>query len=175
MMNRLTRAATVVALLASAACGRSDANQAALQSDPALQRDLTSAAQATPPMVMDSVSPLERTGASAASAPQRTATAAAPRRTTSTRHRSSSRTSSSSAGEVSRGDVSASAPAPQEQRTVTVKHGQRDAAIGAAAGAIIGATTTKDRVKGGIIGAAAGGILGGVIGNNVDKQRKRVP
>ena len=66
------------------------------------------------------------------------------------------------------------APAP-EPRTVTVKHPQRDAAIGAAAGAILGATTSRNKVKGGIIGGAAGAILGGVIGNNVDKKTKTVP
>jgi hypothetical protein len=59
------------------------------------------------------------------------------------------------------------APAP-----VTVKHTQRDAAIGAATGAVIGAVTSRDKVKGGLIGAAAGAILGGVIGNNVDVSKK---
>ena len=60
------------------------------------------------------------------------------------------------------------APAPQQ----TIKHTNRDAAIGAAAGAVIGAVSSRDKVKGGLIGAAAGAILGGVIGNNVDVSRK---
>ena len=59
-------------------------------------------------------------------------------------------------------------PAPQQ----TVKHTQRDAAIGAATGAVIGAVTSRDKVRGGLIGAAAGAILGGVIGNNVDITRR---
>ena len=59
-------------------------------------------------------------------------------------------------------------PAPQQ----TVKHTNRDAAIGAATGAVIGAVTSRDKVRGGLIGAAAGAILGGVIGNNVDITRK---
>jgi hypothetical protein len=41
---------------------------------------------------------------------------------------------------------------------VTVKHTNRDAAIGAAAGAVIGATSSRNKVKGGVIGAAIGGI-----------------
>jgi uncharacterized protein YcfJ len=91
------------------------------------------------------------------------------------------RTSSTSDGSVTNevGEtVSAAPPAPVARRapaTRTVKHTQRDAAIGAAAGAIIGATTSRDRVKGGIIGGAAGAILGGVLGNNVDKQTQRIP
>ena len=63
--------------------------------------------------------------------------------------------------------------AARHSGTVTEKHTQRDAVIGAAAGAVIGATTSRNKVKGGVIGAAVGGILGGVIGNNVDKTKKK--
>jgi hypothetical protein len=69
----------------------------------------------------------------------------------------------------------APAPAPQP-RVETVKHTERDAAIGAGAGAVIGATVAGrgDRVKGAAIGAVVGGVLGGVIGNNVDKSTRVV-
>ncbi|MEO8563456.1 MAG: glycine zipper domain-containing protein [bacterium] len=111
---------------------------------------------------MDSISAVERSRAQAASAPA--AAAQAPVRSSSAPRRATSGASSSTG-------TSASAT----PRTVEVKHGGRDAAIGAAAGAIIGATTSRDKVKGGLIGAAAGGILGGVVGNNVDKQTKPAP
>jgi len=139
--------------------------------DPALNNDLSLAAQANPNARLDSISAAERmngapeannlrASSAPAAAPTRRTTASAParRRTTS---------SSSSSG-------SGTAPAP-EPRVVTKKNTKRDAAIGAAAGAVIGAATSKDKLKGGVIGAAAGGILGGVIGNNVDIQKKRVP
>jgi hypothetical protein len=137
--------------------------------DPALNNDLSLAAQANANARLDSISAAERMNAtvganglrSGAAAPA--AQAAAPVQHRTATHRSSG-TRSSSGGTV------ASTP-----HTVTKKHTKRDAAIGAAAGAIIGATTSHDKVKGGIIGAAAGGILGGVIGNNVDIQKKRVP
>ena len=120
-----------------------------------LNADLALAAQNA--ARMDSVSAIERTRAQAAAAPARAAQAP-------TRSSSAPRQSSTS------GTSTATAP-----RTVEVKHGGRDAAIGAAAGAVIGATTSRDKVKGGLIGAAAGGIIGGVIGNNVDKQTKPAP
>lgn len=120
-----------------------------------LNADLALAAQNT--ARMDSISAIERTRAqAAAAAPARAAQA--PARTTSTPRQSSGTGTSTAA-----------------PRTVEVKHGGRDAAIGAAAGAVIGATTSRDKVKGGLIGAAAGGIVGGVIGNNVDKQTKPAP
>jgi uncharacterized protein YcfJ len=124
--------------------------------DDKLNADLALAAQNA--ARMDSVSAIERTRAQAAAvAPARAAQAPA---------------RSSTAPRQSSGAGTATAAAP---RTVEVKHGGRDAAIGAAAGAIIGATTSRDKVKGGLIGAAAGGIVGGVIGNNVDKQTKPAP
>ena len=167
-MRSLSRisCAAVLALSALAACSKKDSRV-----DDALNNDLSLAAQQRPGQ-LDSVSAIKEGYASRAYAPAAPArTYSAPARRTTTRRSTSSSSSGtysgSSAGEVS------SAPAPQ--RTTTVKHTQRDAAIGAAAGAIIGATTSKDKVKGGIIGAAAGGILGGVIGNNVDKKTKKVP
>ena len=144
--------------------------------DPALNNDLSLAAQASANARLDSISAAERMNAAAATAPRNgltnnTAAAPAPapihRSTASApvhRRASSSGSSSSSGTTVAR-----------EPQTVTKKNTKRDATIGAAAGAIIGATTSRDKVKGGIIGAAAGGILGGVIGNNVDIQKKKVP
>jgi Glycine zipper len=169
-MRSLSRisCAAVLALSALAACSKKDSRV-----DDALNNDLSLAAQQRPGQ-LDSVSAIEQGYASRAYAPAAPAarTYSAPARRTTTRRSTSSSSSSGTYSGSSAGEVS-SAPAPQ--RTTTVKHTQRDAAIGAAAGAIIGATTSKDKVKGGIIGAAAGGILGGVIGNNVDKKTKKVP
>src|SRR5215208_6130329 len=135
--------------------------------DPALNNDLSLAAQANPNARLDSISAAERmngapeannlraSSAPAAAAPTRRTTASAPAR------RSTSSSSSSSSG---------TAPAP-EPRVVTKKNTKRDAAIGAAAGAVIGAAASKDKVKGGIIGAAAGGVLGGVFGNTADTEK----
>jgi len=138
--------------------------------DPALNNDLSLAAQANPNARLDSISAAERTNASvtpasnmrSSSAPAASAPA---RRTTSTTRRSTSSSGGSSSGST----------VASEPRVITKKNTKRDAAIGAAAGAIIGAAASKDKVKGGIIGAAAGGVLGGVIGNNVDIEKKRVP
>jgi uncharacterized protein YcfJ len=124
------------------------------KSNDKLNADLALAAQNT--ARMDSISAIERTRAQAA-APARAAQAPA-------------RSSSAPRQSSSPGTSTAAAP-----RTVEVKHGGRDAAIGAAAGAVIGATTSRDKLKGGLIGAAAGGIIGGVVGNNVDKQTKPAP
>jgi hypothetical protein len=66
-----------------------------------------------------------------------------------------------------------SSPAPEPQST-TVKHTDRDAAIGAAAGAITGAVIGRN-AKGAMIGAAAGGILGAIIGNNADVSKRTNP
>ena len=140
--------------------------------DPALNNDLSLAAQANPNARLDSISAAERMNATVTpasnlrSSPAPVASAPARRTTSSTTRRSSSSGSGASS--------SGSAPAA-EPRVVTQKNTKRDAAIGAAAGAIVGAAASKDKLKGGIIGAAAGGILGGVIGNNVDIQKKRVP
>ena len=177
-MHRLGRTALIAVALASAACSR--ANDRSAMVDSSLSRDLTTASQVPAAPYTDTVSSLERTGASPAPvavAPQHMTSSAPPRvrhtATRSTRHRSSS------AGEVSRSSAgSVSAPAPvytPAPRTETVKHTKRDAAIGAAAGAILGAATSRDKIKGGIIGGAAGAILGGIIGNNVDKKKKTVP
>jgi hypothetical protein len=140
--------------------------------DPALNNDLSLAAQANQNARLDSISAAERTNA-AATAPATSLREPAPARprvthTSSTTHRTASSSSSGSTG-------SSASSAPSQPATVVEKHTKRDAAIGAAAGAIIGASTSHDKVKGGIIGAAAGGILGGVIGNNVDKSTKKAP
>jgi len=140
--------------------------------DPALNNDLSLAAQANPNARLDSISAAERMNAAAPaptsnlrSSPAPVASAPARRSSSS----SSTRRSTSSSGSSSGSTVAS------EPRVVTKKNTKRDAAIGAAAGAIVGAAASKDKVKGGIIGAAAGGILGGVIGNNVDIQKKRAP
>lgn len=169
-MRSLTRLACAALLSVStlAACS-SDKKDSRV--DDALNNDLSLAAQQRPPQPLDSVSAIEQGYASRAYAPS----AAAPTRTYSAPARRTTRRSSSSSGTYSGSSAGEVSSAPAPQRTETVKHTQRDAAIGAAAGAIIGATTSKNKVKGGIIGAAAGGILGGVIGNNVDKKTKKVP
>jgi cobalamin biosynthesis Mg chelatase CobN len=140
--------------------------------DPALNNDLSLAAQANPNARLDSISAAERTNPTVTPANNMRATsapaAAAPARRTTTRRSASSSSGSSTAS--SSGSTTASEP-----RVITKKNTKRDAAIGAAAGAIIGASVSKDKVKGGLIGAAAGGVLGGVIGNNVDVEKKRVP
>ena len=147
-----------LAILA-AACNKKAPEDAALKNDLALASQ-----QFVPNQVM---SPTEQgLAANPYTTPvQRQTVRSAPRPTTTVRRTSSASSSRSSGGVVY------SEPAPQPTRTI--KHTQRDAAIGAVAGAVIGATTSRDKVKGGLIGAAAGAILGGVIGNNVDV--KKVP
>jgi len=154
------------AIILAAACHKNDNRTAA---DTSLNRDLNLANQVAP---YDSISPTEAGYAKAPAAgltsPRTTASRATTTRRTNTRRSSSgSRGSSGTVYSSSGGTVVSPAP-----RTVTVKHTQRDAAIGAAAGAVIGATTSRDKLKGGVIGAVVGGVLGGVIGNNVDKQKK---
>ncbi len=160
-MNLKRIAATLGFAMFAAACGRTDK-----QADAALQNDLSLAAQQRPAN-MDSVSALENGYANTPNGS--TAPNSAVRRT-STSTRSTARRSSSGSSGTYRSSGTATAP-----RTVTEKHTNRDAAIGAAAGAVIGATTSRNKVKGGIIGAAAGGILGAVIGNNVDVKKKPQP
>jgi hypothetical protein len=121
--------------------------------DSSLNRDLALAAHQRDSL--DSVSALES---------QRMAPSANAYRSTHTR---TSVTHSSAGGEVRTGSSAATSSGG------TVKHTQRDAAIGAAAGAVIGATASRSKVKGGLIGAAVGGIVGAVIGNNVDKTKKK--
>jgi len=72
---------------------------------------------------------------------------------------------------ISRAEAADSAAATSS----TVKHTNRDAAIGAAAGAIVGITTSKKKAQGAVIGGIVGGVLGGVVGNNVDKTKKKPP
>jgi hypothetical protein len=141
-------------LVAVGACGRGANNNA----DTALNNDLSLAAQAKGYQPLDSMSAAER---GLATNPNSLNTRA-PVRTTTHHTTSVHRSSTANSGSVS-----------SSGGEVTVKHTNRDAAIGAAAGAVIGATTSRNKVKGGVIGAAVGGILGGVIGNNVDKTKKK--
>ena len=172
----MTRTLIALAVIASTALGACSKNNS-VHSDSALNNDLSLAAQQKGYTPLDSISAAERANALTTPAPTTTRTSAgevasAPvvhHTTTRTVHHVSSGSSSGSVG-TSSGTVVQSEP-----RTTTVKHPQRDAAIGAAAGAVLGATTSRNKVKGGIIGSAVGGILGGVIGNNVDKQKKPVP
>lgn len=171
-MNRTFLAFAVVASTMLGACSRSSNKPA----DSALNTDLSLAAQQRGFTPLDSISAAERADSVATARGARTAGGEVSRgtatRTASTTHHSSGvHRSGTSSGGSSGGVYAGSAPS----REVTVKHTQRDAAIGAAAGAVLGATTSRNKVKGGIIGAAVGGILGGVIGNNVDKQKKPVP
>jgi len=149
-VNMFRKVSTLVLgfVIAAAACSKHDS-----KADSALAQDLSLAAQQKGPL--DSLSASER--AAGAAALTGTRTASAPVRRASTIRRSTS-SGTRSAG-----------------RVVTVKHTQRDAAIGAVAGAIIGAGTSRNKVKGGVIGAAVGGLLGAVVGNSVDKEKKRVP
>ena len=163
-MRRHTISAVLATALLAAACGRRD-DRTAL-TDSALARDLTTA-QLAPAPGTDTIATVERTGAAARPAAPRATGTRSPRPAS-----GASPSASSPSGEASGASSASTAP---EQRTVVVKHGARDAAIGAAAGAIIGATTSRDKVKGAVSGGAAGAIIGGVIGNNVDKQRKPVP
>jgi hypothetical protein len=151
------------AIILAAACHKNDNSAAA---DTSLNRDLNLANQVAP---YDSISPAEAGKAPAAGLTSRRTTASGATTTRRTTTRRSTSGSSGSSGTVYSSSGGTVAPAP---RTVTVKHTQRDAAIGAAAGAVIGATTSRDKLKGGVIGAVVGGVLGGVIGNNVDKQKK---
>ena len=154
-----------VLLLASltvlaAACGRNS------RGDDALKNDLALAAQAQP--LQQFVSPTEQGYGQPYNpyAPQQYQAVARQPAATTVRRASTTRSSGTrrSSGTIYR--------APQ---TETVKHTNRDAAIGAAAGAVIGAVSSRDKVKGGLIGGAAGAILGAVIGNNVDIQRRQIP
>ncbi|MFI5230176.1 MAG: YMGG-like glycine zipper-containing protein [Gemmatimonadales bacterium] len=152
-------------IAAAAACGRNStpALDDALKSDLAL----ASQAQAYNPQAISpteaGLAPQTQAAPQSLQAVARQPVRSAPARRTVRRSSSSGARSSGSSGGYY------PAPAPP---TTTVKHTQRDAAIGAAAGAVIGATSSRSKVRGGIIGAAVGGILGGVIGNNVDIQKK---
>jgi len=171
-MHRQLTALMMAAFVAAGACSRNSNKPA----DTALNTDLSLAAQQHA-ATLDSLSPAERANALAATP----GTTPAPVTRTSsgevahtTVHHTARRSSGSSSVGSSVGSSSGTVVA-SEPRTVTVKHTQRDAAIGAGAGAVIGAVSSRNKVKGGIIGAAVGGILGGVLGNNVDKQKKPVP
>src|SRR5689334_12770999 len=115
------------AIVLSAACSKDK------PADPALNNDLSLAAQANPNARLDSISAAERANAAAAPATslRSSAPAPAPARPRATNTSSSTRRSGSSSS-----TGSAASRAPSEPATVTVKHTKRDAAIGAAAGAI---------------------------------------
>jgi hypothetical protein len=140
-MNRIPSALMIAALAAAGACSRG-ANKPA---DSALSTDLSLAAQQRGYQPLDSLSAAERANAlntaPAAATPARTRSASGDvsRSTTTRRTSSGTRSTGSSSGSSSTGGTVA-----QQPREVTVKHTQRDAAIGAAAGAIIGATTSKN-------------------------------
>src|ERR1043165_9530344 len=140
------------------ACGKGPAT------DDSLKNDLALASQAQQYPAQQVVSPAEQGFAANPYTTPVLRTQSSTRAPAQTVRRTTSAPRRSSSSDV----VYAPAPAPQQ----TVKHTNRDAAIGAATGAVIGAVTSRDKVKGGLIGAAAGAILGGVIGNNVDITRK---
>jgi len=157
-MRKLNSLVLVSTAVLAAACGGSP------KVDDALKNDLALASQAQAYNPQQFISPTEAGLAPQGYAPQTIQTVARQPVATARRTTSTARRSSGGGGYY---------PAPA--RTETVKHTQRDAAIGAAAGAVIGAVTARDKVKGGLIGGAAGAILGAVIGNNVDVQRRQVP
>ena len=165
----LLSALSVLTALTVGACSRHD-SQNALTSDSTTARDLVTAGQGHRSAGLDSVSPLEAGSATAR-----------PRRALATHHTTGRVSHGSTVSPDRAATAGASESAPTSgtsgggRRTQTVKHTQRDAAIGAAAGAVIGAVTSHDKVKGGVIGAAVGGILGGVVGNNVDVKKQPKP
>src|SRR5258707_11417142 len=156
MRHRLSTMILAPAIVLAAACSKDKP-----ATDASLNNDLTLAAQARQNATLDSITAAERLNGGTARAPAAlgTTTAAAPVATT---QRRTHRARSSSGGNVSSG------------HEVTVKHTQRDAAIGAVAGGAVRAATDP-RVKGGLLRAAAGRILRGVIGDKVVKKKKRVP
>jgi hypothetical protein len=162
-MRKLNWMFVVPAVVIAAACGRNGSPAV----DDALKNDLALASQAQPYNPQQFVSPTE-----GGYAPQQYAASTAPRTIQSVARRAAPVRRTSTARRSTGGGSGGYYPAPAPAPTQTIKHTQRDAAIGAAAGAIIGATTSRDKIKGGLIGAAAGGILGAVIGNNVDVQKK---
>jgi len=176
-MRVLKMAVIVSTLVGAAACG-SDAKPAQPQQQLTwLDSLMTAPAQ---PVAAASALELNQAPAPTPAAPLAVAqveekpAAAAPKRSSSTRRSSSasrSRRSSSSSG--SSGTYS-SAPVYRQPRVTTVKHTQRDAAIGAGTGAVIGAVAGggRHRVRGAIVGGVLGGVAGAVIGNNVDKSRR---
>src|SRR5260221_4766169 len=145
MRNRLAMMILAPAILLAAACSKDKP-----ATDASLNNDLTLAAQARQNATLDSITAAERLNGGTARAPAAlgTTTAAAPVATT---QRRTHRARSSSGGNVSSG------------HEVTVKHTQRDAAIGAVAGAAAGAPT-KHTGEGGRIRAAPGGTLRGGLG-----------
>jgi hypothetical protein len=152
----------LVTVLAFAACSRSSDKASvdsalSVGSTTATLDSITAAEQVQP-----GVNTLAPT--TSGTAPRRTSTSSG-----TTTRRSSGSTSSGSSG--SSGTTSTASTS--SGTTTTVKHTQRDAAIGAAAGAIIGATTSHNKVGGAVVGGVVGGVLGGVIGNNVDVKKKK--
>src|SRR5260221_4582163 len=156
MRHRLSTMILAPAIVLAAACSKDKP-----ATDASLHNDLALAAQARQNETLDSITAAERLNGGTARAPAAlgTTTAAAPVATT---QRRTHRARSSSGGNVSSG------------HEVTVKHTQRDAAIGAVAGAAIGAATSPNG-EGGIIGAAPGGHLRGGLRENRGKQKKRGP
>src|SRR6476619_3947661 len=115
------------AIVLSAACSKDK------PADPALNNDLSLAAQANPNARLDSISAAERMNAASAPAANNLRTGSAPAASAPARRSSSGSTGSSSGSAVA-----------SEPRVVTKKNTKRDAAIGAAAGAIVGAAASKD-------------------------------
>src|SRR5260221_887578 len=156
MRHRLSKMILAPAIVLAAACSKDKP-----ATDASLNNDLTLAAQARQNAPLDSITAAERLNGGTARAPAAlgTTTAAAPVATT---QRRTHRARSSSGGNVSSG------------HEVTVKHTQRDAAIGAVAGAgLCGAT--RQNVKGGLIGAAPGGHLRGGIREHQGQPKKQGP
>ena len=130
------------AALLAAACGRS-------QADDAATRDL----QLAPAAPYDQFASPQELGYQPAPA-----AAARPGPVYQTARPAATRTVQRSSGAVYR--------APRK-----VTHTKRDAVIGAAAGAVTGAVIGRN-VKGAVIGAAAGGVLGAVVGATVDVDHR---
>ena len=158
---RLMSLLAATAVLSAFACSKSDTSATDSVA-------LATKTQAT----LDSISAAERAAATvpAPGMTTTTTTTGATATTPASTRTTTRRTTRSSSGGYSTGSTSSGTTASAPARTTIVKHGQRDAAISAAAGAVIGATTGG--VKGAVVGGAAGAILGAVVGNNVDKTKK---
>ena len=172
-MRVLKIAVMMSTLVGAAACGR-DARPAEQQQhltwlDSMMVQPAQPVAAATPVELNQAALPQPAAQPQAlASVAEKPATSTTRRSTSSTHRRSTSARRSS--GSSSSGSYAG--PVYTQPRTRTVKHTQRDAAIGAASGAVIGAVAggSRHRVRGAIVGGVLGGVAGAVIGNNVDKR-----
>jgi hypothetical protein len=170
-MRVLKMAVIASTLLGAAACGREPKAAQPQQNLTWLDSMMTQPAQ---PVAAATPVELNQAPIPDAAAPQALASVAEkPSHTATTTHHTSTARRHTAHRRSSSSGTYASAGTYQAPRTRTVKHTQRDAAIGAGAGAVIGAVAGggHHRVRGAVLGGVLGGVAGAVIGNNADKQR----